>query len=283
MTDRGRDQARAAGDVRNRVVVQFWLLVVFGHSIWCRFFSFLLLFSVVAHTLCIPLSRQQKYIQNNISERFDGYYASEYIRALETAALLGFSHARWQLEFYLREKDQGILAGKSHVQRAAEFSDQLDRLKKDSFYVAPPGGESVANSCLRVDRVLSEWRTDRSGQSIVVVCHGNIMSAFRVRLEGLTQSQFRAIEKSNDKMDKMHNGQILHYTRRDPRTGQIRSHPKWMKSICPWDLSLSKNEWEPINNSLMTNDDLLDEVNRVVQLINPSKDDKSASGEKPDD
>lgn len=224
-----------------------------------------------------------QYVKDNISARFDGYYVSEYIRALETAGLMGFPQARWQLEFYLREKDQGVLAGKSHQERAAEFAEQLDRLKKDSFYVAPPGGESVANSCLRVDRVLSEWRTERSGQAIIAVCHGNIMSAFRVRLEGLTQSQFQAIEKSTDVRDRMHNGQILHYTRRDPRTGQIRSSLKWMKSVVPWDLSRSYSEWMPINSTELTNEDLLAEVAKVPQLIHGDKDDKAAEGEKPDD
>jgi broad specificity phosphatase PhoE len=226
-----------------------------------------------------------QYVRENITDRFDGYYVSEYIRALETAAHMGFTQARWQLEFYLREKDQGVLGGKSHQQRADEFAEQLDRLKKDTFYVAPPGGESVANSCLRVDRVLSEWRVDRSGQAIIAVCHGNIMSAFRVRLESLTQSEFQAIEKSDDVREKMHNGQILHYTRRDPRTGQIRSSLKWMKSVVPWDTSRSYNEWKPINRSELTNEELLDEVNKIPQLIRGDEEPGQAAtlSDKPDD
>jgi phosphohistidine phosphatase SixA len=35
------------------------------------------------------------WIKEYIAERFDQYYCSEYIRALETASLLGFESARW--------------------------------------------------------------------------------------------------------------------------------------------------------------------------------------------
>jgi broad specificity phosphatase PhoE len=44
-------------------------------------------------------------------------------------------------------------------------------------------GESIATSCLRVDRIISIWQNSCAGQKIIAVCHGNIMMAFRVRLE----------------------------------------------------------------------------------------------------
>ncbi len=153
------------------------------------------------------------------------------------------------------------------------------KLKKDSFYIAPPGGESIANSCLRVDRIISLWQNSCPGQKVIAVCHGNIMMAFRVRLERMSQSRFQEIDMSKHPYDKLYNGHIIHYTRRDPKTGEIEPIPKWMKSICPWDLSLSSNEWEEIHRPIYSADQLLAEVARVPQLINNSDVKTEGSGQ----
>lgn len=106
-------------------------------------------------------------------------------------------------EFYLHEKDkgknenkrctttiietlyiflQGILGGLSDFQRKLKFSEELERLKREPFFVAPPGGESMAQICLRVDRVLSSWRKreDKHAESskLIAVCHGKLFFAF---------------------------------------------------------------------------------------------------------
>jgi len=207
------------------------------------------------------------WIKSNISPTFDGYYVSEYVRALETAAMMDFKNAKWFCEFYLREKDLGIFGGKSKQEREREFTEQLARLKKDTFYVAPPGGESVANSCLRVDRIISVWQDSCQGQKIIAVCHGNIMMGFRVRLERMNQSRYQEIVNSTNPKDKLNNGQILHYTRRNPTTGEIAPVPMWLRSICPSDPSISTN-WEEICRPAFTNEELLIEVSKVPQLIN---------------
>src|SRR5271154_4881825 len=63
LTDRGREQARIAGD---------WL-------------------------------------KENIGKHFDRYLVSGYLRAMETAALLELPDAIWYQEFYLREREMGLL------------------------------------------------------------------------------------------------------------------------------------------------------------------------------
>jgi len=208
------------------------------------------------------------WIKENFSKTFDGYYCSEYIRAQETAALLDFENAKWHLEFYLREQDRGVLGGKSIVEREKNFSDLIESLKKDAFYVAPPGGESIANACLRVDRILSLWQNHCAGQKVIAVCHGNILSAFRVRLERMSQRRYQELHHSSDPRDKMSNGQILHYTRRDPETGEIAPYPNWLRSIVPWNISLGRLEWERIDRPVYSNAQLLEEVNKIPQLVN---------------
>lgn len=95
-----------------------------------------------------------------------------------------------------------------------------------------------------------------TGQKIIAVCHGNIMTALRVRLErylslppflppllhsftlaahspssfhsspsvsslphSMSQSRYQELENSKSTFEKIHHCQIFHYTRRDPFTG----------------------------------------------------------------
>jgi len=110
-------------------------------------------------------------------------------------------------EFYLRERDQGILAQKSHEERKKSYSEELDKRSRDAFYWSAPGGESLANTCLRVDRVLTQLREGCSGFRVVLVCHGNIMLAFRIRLERMKQSTFRTLLGNAE--EKIHHCQVI--------------------------------------------------------------------------
>lgn len=87
------------------------------------------------------------------------------------------------------------------------------------------------------------------GLRVLIVSHGNIMVAFRIRLERyfetLSISHFRFLllfsyrmeqRKMRNIMDdpdeKLYNGHILHYSRRDPETGEVHPHINWVRSIC---------------------------------------------------
>lgn len=106
----------------------------------------------------------------------------------------------------------------------------------------------------------------------------------------MKQSTFRTI--LSDPKEKIHNGQIIHYTRRDPQTGEIAPTINWMRSICtfhwfgevwfdlryleefvdwylgPWDTTLSTNVWQQIERPTWTNEELLAEVRQIPQLVN---------------
>jgi len=208
-----------------------------------------------------------KWIKENISEIFDQYYCSEYIRAKETAALLGFDNSEWHSEFYLREQDMGVFGSLSNTERKEQFYTELERKKLDSFYFAPPGGESIANCCLRVERWLGEIKRDCNGFSIITVCHGNILKSLRIRLERMTQENWGLL---NTVKYKTHNCQIIHYSRRDPNTGRVSKQFEWVRSICPWDERRSQLtcNWEKIARHTFTNEDLLKDVDSIPRLIN---------------
>ncbi|KAF8822330.1 phosphoglycerate mutase family protein [Cardiosporidium cionae] len=202
-----------------------------------------------------------EWIRCNISTVFDKYFTSEYIRAMETAAMLNLPNARWATETYLRERDRGVLANKSHVEREKHFSEELRRKRRDDFYWQPSGGESIANLCLRVDRVMEILCENCSGLRVIIVCHGGVMKSFRALIE-------RRHNRGFSIRDKIHNCQIFWYTRRDPATGVIASKYNWMQSVCPWDLKRSANSWKEIQRLVYTNEELLRSVECVPQLIN---------------
>lgn len=204
-----------------------------------------------------------EYIRRNISPLFDKYFTSEYVRAMETAAALELPHARWATEVYLRERDRGVLANKPHQERVIEHKDEFVRKERDAFYWQPSGGESIANLCLRVDRVLENLGENCSGLRVIVVCHGGVIKSFRALIERVRSTEYRS-------HDKIHNCQIVWYTRRDPKTGYISSKYNWVKSLCPWDLHLSRytNEWREIRRHVYSNVELLRSIGQVVQLVN---------------
>jgi len=213
-----------------------------------------------------------KWIRENIFESFDQYYVSEYVRAKETAGLLGFENAEWISEFYLREQDTGVFSSLSNSEREEQFSTEIERKKLDSFYFAPPGGESIASCCLRVERWLSELRTECRGFRVIAVCHGNILKSLRIRIEKMTQEYWGLLMTSKYKT---HNCQVIHYSRRDPNTGHVSNNIEWVRSICPWDerRSVRTSQWEKIERQKFSNEELLKSLESTPRLINNPKED----------
>lgn len=80
-----------------------------------------------------------EWIRKNIFDRFDRYYTSEFIRAMETAAHLDFAEARWCVEFYLRERDWGgILGTMPDEERKEKFAEEMRTKEMDAFFWIPP-------------------------------------------------------------------------------------------------------------------------------------------------
>lgn len=208
-----------------------------------------------------------RWIRDTIGRHFDRCYVSEYLRAMETAALLKLPGAEWYKEFYLRERDWGELDVMPDDERRRRFAGALRKREADSFFWTPPGGESMAQLCLRVDRVLNTLHRECSDMKVIIVCHGEVMWAFRVRLERMSQGRFIALDESTRPADHIHNCQVIHYTRRDPGTDALLRRYDWMRSVCPTDPKKSFNLWVPIVRERHSNTDLLKLVGKTRRLI----------------
>jgi NAD+ kinase len=220
LTDRGREQARVAGD---------WL-------------------------------------KENIGERFDRYLVSGYLRAMETAALLELPDAIWYQEFYLREREMGLFEIMSEDDKKNKYPEVFRQYESDPFYWTPPNGESMAQLCLRIDRVLHTLHRECSNKRVLIVGHGLVMWAFMVRIERLTPTQFLERSHSQNIADHIRNCQIIHYTRRDPAGGEIASRVEWVRSVCPWDTA-PDSEWRTITRPTFTNEQLLEAAEASPRII----------------
>lgn len=209
------------------------------------------------------------WIKDNIGDKFDRYYTSEFVRAMETASLLELPDPQWYTEVVLRERDKGVLDNMPWTEKNQKHKYDMELRSRDSFFWAPPGGESIANVCVRVDHTFNTLRRECSNkQRVIIVCHGEVMWAFRVRIERLSQIRYHQLRSSKDPKDSIHHAQILHYSRIHPTTGEVFPDFRFMRSACPWKPNISDEEWMEFDRPTYSNDELMQSVLTVPRYVN---------------
>lgn len=193
---------------------------------------------------------------------FDGYFTSTYKRARKTAGYLHLPDAEdkpvWKLRDYLREHDWGILDVMTDEEKMEKYPDIMRQRAINAFYFPSLSGESMSALTNRFRlSILGTLFREYPGKRPIAVTHGNTMWAGRYSLEGMTPEQYLALDNSDDPFEKINNCQILHYSRANPLTGDIEPDLNWMRSVCPWDLTLSRNEWVRIVRKKYTNAELI--------------------------
>lgn len=159
----------------------------------------------------------------------------------------------------------------SEEERKRRFGEDLALWKRDGFYGAPPGwnSESMAQLYVRAYKIpMDTLHRECANMNVIMVLHGEVMWTFRVGLERMALECYQELDESRHSFDRLHNCQILHYTRQNPSTGEISPHLDWMRSLCPWDLLLSHNSWKEIHRPSYTNDDLLAIAEQTPRLVN---------------
>ena len=211
-----------------------------------------------------------KWLVNEFSANgrgFDRFITSEYVRAMETAGLLGLPNAAWFRNFYLSERDWGDLETCPEDEREAKYGDALRMRGVEPFFWRPPNGESLAEVCLRLDRVLQTLHRESSEKRVIIVCHGDVMRAFRVLLERMPQQRFKQLYLSKEKEDGVYNCEVMHYTRRNPETGAIAPYANWMRRVRPTDMPIWTTGWQEIERPRYSNQDLLDIVSQSPVVL----------------
>jgi broad specificity phosphatase PhoE len=209
------------------------------------------------------------WLQGNMVRPVGRFGSSAFARAGETSGEMGIPEALWYESFLLQERAWGEMGHLPPSQVAVKFADELRMLELDPLGTKPPGGESILEMAGgRVkDYQGTLMREVDDDSSAVIVCHGEWMWAWRILTERMSRERYLELHHSRDPLDRIHNCQILHYTRTDPVSGEVAPYYKWMRSICPWDTSLSRNVWEPIIRPVYTNEELLARVHQIPRII----------------
>lgn len=200
---------------------------------------------------------------------FTRYLTTWYIRAIETATLLKIPGANWILHPMLSERNWGQVSSATLEQRRlGPIADDLARRKRDGAWWSPAGGESVIGILPRVHEIFDALHREQSEGTVIAVCHGEVMWAIRILLERMSPWQFRELDESKNPHDRIHNCQVFHYTRVNPENPMdIRSRLTWMRSICPWDMSLSSNDWREVVHHKFSDDELYEIIERYPHFM----------------
>ena len=122
------------------------------------------------------------------------------------------------------------------------------------------------------DSFLSFVNRRFSGGRVVVTCHGELMWAFRLRFEGISQLRYREMQAARETHEKIHNCQIIVYSRQCPSSGKVSRNFRHMRFVCPWDPSLSGGEeWRPIKrgtSSGYSNAEMLAQARAFPRIYN---------------
>lgn len=207
------------------------------------------------------------WIRENIMARFDRRITSSHNRAMGSAYHLELIGPPWHVDYNLRERDYGQLDVLTDEERRKKFARDMERKEIDPFLWAPGGGESIASVALRLRTPISTLHRECSDMNVVWVCHGEVMWAVRILLERMTPWRYLELHASKDLQHKINNGQVIHFTRRDPVTGELSRKLDWMRSVCPWDLTRSYNEWQRIYRPTFTDEELREQVEKVPRLL----------------
>lgn len=200
------------------------------------------------------------WLRMEFPDGFDDYYVSPYVRTRETAARLALPEAQWMQHLMLAEREWGALDLLTPEERKVRYREELERRQRDRLTWAPPGGESIIGVTQRVQRFLATLSRESAERKVIVVCHGDIMLAFRVALERLTMERFQQIDEWTNPHDHIHNCQVLHYSRMHPESGLMGVGLDWMRSVCPSDMTQSSNDWQQIIRPTFSNEELLRQI-----------------------
>jgi NAD+ kinase len=148
---------------------------------------------------------------------FDKMFVSSYARAMQTAANLDLIRAEWSVDTRITERDWGELDRLTEEERQEKYGEALKMRTVEPYFWAPPNGESFKDLNLYIrDFIDSLHRVEVP--NVIVVCHGEVMKAFRIVFLQMTPMEYGEMEFSKDPLKRIHNCQVDHYTRRDPVT-----------------------------------------------------------------
>jgi 2,3-bisphosphoglycerate-dependent phosphoglycerate mutase len=153
----------------------------------------------------VPLSEKGRAEAKKAAEKikhlsFDVAYTSALTRAQETLAIILKELGKTELPVIkhqaLNERDYGDLSGLDKAATAKKYGDEIVKLWRRSFDIAPPGGESLKDTAARTlpfyERTIALDLA--AGRNVLVVAHGNSNRSIVMSLESLSPEQVVSLE-----------------------------------------------------------------------------------------
>lgn len=204
-----------------------------------------------------------RYLREHLP-RADRHFVSPYVRTRMTAAHLGLK-AEWFLNRAYREREWGEVEAlpRSLFQEEYPYSARVKKI--NPLYWAPPGGESIAEVAEnRVRNILDTLHREHGGETVLAVAHGETMWAHRLVLERWSDEDFR--HHDADPRQKIHNCQILWYSRLNPATHEDEGRLAWLQVITPvgneegkWECQVTQS-WQRFTRGTYSDGELLESV-----------------------
>jgi broad specificity phosphatase PhoE len=213
------------------------------------------------------------WIQENVIKPyglpgFDRYFYSPHRRTAETAASLELPGAAWRLNRMLRERSWGEIEELSREEHQELYPRNYAWQQRDKMNWSPPGGESVVQiSDGRVREFFDTLHRDHDQKAIksaIAVTHGEWIWAARLALEYMSNEDWEVAD--DDPSEKIHNCQVVHYTRIDPKSGEIAPYLKWMRSVKAGEGEQGPGDWRESERAVLGNEELLIQAEQLPRL-----------------
>lgn len=198
------------------------------------------------------------WLHEAFPDGFDRYYVSPLARTMETAGHLRLG-GNWTIDDRWRERDWGEYGAATVAEQEDLFRHSTKIRNQAKWYWRPPGGESLATGVrLRFEDILGTMHRELDGKAVIAVTHGEMIETARFVLERMLPEEWQRQER--DPRYKVPNCHVLHYSRRDPTTGEIGPRMQWRRSVCvhtPY-LSWSGGEWQRLDFRTYRDEELLE-------------------------
>jgi 2,3-bisphosphoglycerate-dependent phosphoglycerate mutase len=141
----------------------------------------------------------------DLGQRFDCAFTSTLKRAHNTLDIILDELGQGKLPTLkaaaLNERDYGQLMGINKDEARKRWGDDQVHLWQRSYDIAPPGGESLRDTALRVVPFYEKWIAPemQKGKSVIVVAHGNSLRSLIMELDQLTPEEVMEVELGTGK------------------------------------------------------------------------------------
>jgi broad specificity phosphatase PhoE len=196
----------------------------------------------------------------------DVLFYSPYTRAMETAYYLDIP-TEYRMRLELREREYGAW------DRPADTSEEetvrqacLEGRRDLPMYWRAHSGESIVEVMERCRSMYGTLHREHSGQSVLMVLHGETMMASAALMHRWTAEDLKVRVDARDPLVKVDNCQVNHWSRVHPETGKVHPHMEWVRVLRPWDPAFDQG-WRRIERMNRSRDQLLEIVEQHPRYL----------------